>query len=71
MLEIHESYADEYHALTEDEKAELVTAHEEQKLLKTTGIRVSPKSKVQDAHSTCLAMEKMVSPLIHLYPNLS
>jgi hypothetical protein len=68
LLEIRDSYADEYHALTEDEKAEVVAAHEKHKLSKTTGIRVSTKSKIQDAHSTCLALEKMVSvPSIPLY----
>lgn len=54
----------EYRNLTDDEKAQLLQEYHEHKETKTTGIRISTKSKVNDVTQTLKAVENEVSHFI-------
>lgn len=55
-------YKDEYYSLTDEQKSSLVAEHEEHKVMKTTGHRISTKSKINDVTLSLKAVENEVVP---------
>ena len=53
----------EYYALSEDAKDSLVKEYEEYKTMKTTGVRISSKSKINDITQTL----KVIEHEVHFY----
>ncbi|KAG2151061.1 uncharacterized protein EDB93DRAFT_1083771 [Suillus bovinus] len=60
---IRDENHDEYHNLTDDEKAQLLQEYREHKETKTTGICISTKSKVNDVTQTLKAVENELKNL--------
>lgn len=55
----------EYHELSDDAKASLLKEYEEHKAMKTTGTRISTKSKVNNVTQTLKAIENEVCDLFY------
>jgi len=53
-------HKDEYYALSKEEQKDLLKEYADQKLTKTTGIRISTKSKINDITQTLKAVENEV-----------
>ncbi|KAG2738373.1 hypothetical protein P692DRAFT_20851675 [Suillus brevipes Sb2] len=60
---IVKDFKDEYNSLTEEEKANLVEEYKEYKATKTTGQRISTKSKINDVTNTLKAVESELNNL--------
>ncbi|KAG1725909.1 hypothetical protein EDB19DRAFT_1833612 [Suillus lakei] len=54
---IVKDYKDEYYSLTNEEKSSLIAEYEERKVMKTTGHRISTKSKINDVTWSLKAVE--------------
>jgi hypothetical protein len=63
---IHE-HRDEYHALSDDAKDSLLREYDEHKITKTTGIRISTKSKINDVTQTLRVIENEVRVFIYYF----
>ncbi|KAG2100408.1 uncharacterized protein F5147DRAFT_747135 [Suillus discolor] len=63
LQDLLHNYSDEYCELSQDEKDRLVEEYEENKLLKSTGIRISTKSKINDVTQTLKAIENELNSL--------
>lgn len=60
LQDLLHNYTDEYRELSQDEKDCLVEEYEENKLLKSKGIRISTKYKINDVTLTLKAIENEV-----------
>ncbi|KAG1804578.1 hypothetical protein EV424DRAFT_1544558 [Suillus variegatus] len=63
LQDLLHNYTDEYRELSQDEKDCLVEEYEENKLLKSKGIRISTKSKINDVTLTLKAIENELNSL--------
>ncbi|KAG2056747.1 hypothetical protein BDR06DRAFT_981177 [Suillus hirtellus] len=63
LQDLLHNYSDKYRELSQDEKDHLVEEYEENKLLKSTGIRISMKSKINDVTQTLKAIENELNSL--------
>jgi hypothetical protein len=53
-------FKDEYYSLTDEEKENLIEEYKEYKAIKTTGQRISTKSKINDVTHTLKIVENEV-----------
>ncbi|KAG1836618.1 hypothetical protein F4604DRAFT_1943019 [Suillus subluteus] len=63
LQDLLHNYSNEYPELSQDEKNHLVKEYEENKLLKSKGIRISMKSKINDVTQTLKAIENKLNSL--------
>jgi hypothetical protein len=61
LQEIVKDHREEYQDLTEEEKTQILLEYGEYKEMKTTGVRISTKSKIIDITSTLKADKSEVS----------